>query len=484
MNRPVLTLLVLIFLISPLHAQTTLDRIRSEGVLRIGTDATFPPLESRVNDRFEGFDIDLGNAMGKELGVKVEWTNSSFDGIFPALLSKKFDLVMSSVTITPERKAKMGFSRPYYNAGQIIAVRRDGEELRLFKELTGKQVGVQINTTAQFALEKQGGVTIKKYNSIDLALTDLKNSRLDAVVSDAPVVRYMVRKGFSELKAVGEPLTEEYYGVVMRQDDGDLQKAVNDALTRIAERGEYARLHKKWFGAEAQMPGVTQTISLRQKEEKAEPLSAQKVMPPLLRGLALTLELTLLSLLGGLPIGLLVALARLSKFKPLAWAAGVYVEFLRGTPLLVQIFAIYYVLPAVGINLPDFTSAVIAFSLNGGAYMAEIFRAGIQSIDKGQMEAAQSLGMSYAMAMRLVVLPQALRRVIPPLTNEGIALLKDTSLAQVVAISELTRSGSELSSRLASPTVIWPIVALLYLVMTFPLTRLTRYLERRWEVGR
>jgi His/Glu/Gln/Arg/opine family amino acid ABC transporter permease subunit len=483
MNRCIFTFVIVAFFVTPLHAQTTLERIRSEGVLRIGTDATYPPLESKGSDGFEGFDIDLGNAIGKELGVKVEWTNSSFDGIFPALLSKKFDLVMSSVTITPERKAKMGFSRPYYNAGQIIAVRSDGEEFRTFKELTGKQVGVQINTTAQFALEKQGGVSIKKYNSIDLSLSDLKNGRLDAVVSDAPVVRYMVRKGFSELKAVGEPLTEEYYGIVMRKEDDDLQKAVNDALVRIAERGDYVRLHQKWFGVEGQMPQVAQTDSGSHRE-KAELLSTQKVMPPLLRGLVLTLELTLLSLLGGLPIGLLVALARLSKFKPLTWAAGFYVEFLRGTPLLVQIFAIYYVLPAIGINLPDFTSAVIAFSLNGGAYMAEIFRAGIQSIDKGQMEAAQSLGMNYAMAMRLVVLPQALRRVIPPLTNEGIALLKDTSLAQVVAISELTRAGSELSSRLAAPTVIWPIVAVLYLVMTFPLTRLTQYWEKRWEVGR
>lgn len=482
MNRCIITFIITVFFVTPLHAQSTLERIRSEGILRIGTDATYPPLESKGSDGFEGFDIDLGNAIGKELGVEVEWTNSSFDGIFPALLSKKFDLVMSSVTITPERKAKMAFSRPYYNAGQIIAVQRDGEEFRSFKELTGKQVGVQINTTGQFVLEKQGGVTIKKYNSIDLALSDLKNGRLDAVVSDAPVVRYMVRKGFSELKAVGEPLTEEYYGIVMRKDDTDLQKAVNDALVRIAERGDYTRLHQRWFGVEAQMPQMD--TSSTKVEDKAEPLSAQKVMPPLLRGLVLTLQLTLLSLLGGLPIGLLVALARLSKFKPLAWAAGFYVEFLRGTPLLVQIFAIYYVLPAVGINLPDFTSAVIAFSLNGGAYMAEIFRAGIQSIDKGQIEAAQSLGMNYAMAMRLVVLPQALRRVIPPLTNEGIALLKDTSLAQVVAISELTRAGSELSSRLGDPIHVWPIVALLYLAMTFPLTRLTQYLEKRWEAGR
>jgi His/Glu/Gln/Arg/opine family amino acid ABC transporter permease subunit len=485
---------VVILLIGPLAAPAfstgALERVRAEGVLRIGTDATYPPFEAKAGDRFEGFDIDLGELIGQELGVRVAWTNMSFDGIFPALLAKKFDLVMSSVTITPERQAKMAFSCPYYNAGQIIAVQRGEPRFRSLADLAGQEVGAQINTTGQVELEKRGDVHIKKFNSIDLALLDLKNGRLAAVVSDAPTVRYMLKRGFPNLTTVGEPFTSEHYGIALRPEDTDLLAAVNAALARLAETGAYARQHEKWFGVAAEMPSVSgppeqvegKMVTLSGREG-AETPSERRVLRPLLRGLALTVRLTTMSLLCGLPLGLLIGLARITKFRPLAWVAGLYVEFMRGTPLLVQIFAIYFVLPTVGLNLPPFPCALVAFSLNAAAYLAEIFRAGIQSIDVGQMEAAQSLGMTYGLAMRLVILPQAIRRVIPPLTNEAIALLKDTSLVSVIAISELTRTGSELASRLADPLRVWPLVALLYLAMTFPLTRLTHTLERRWEVG-
>ena len=161
--------------------------------------------------------------------------------------------------------------------------------------------------------------------------------------------------------------------------------------------------------------------------------------------------------------------------------AAVYVEVVRGTPLLVQILFIYFVLPAFGVNLPAFTSGVIALTLNSAAYLAEIFRAGIESIETGQMEAARSLGMTYAQAMRRVILPQTFRRVLPPLTNEGIALLKDSSLVSVIGLTELARTGQELASRYAAPLTIWPMVALLYLLLTFPLTRVAQQLERRWR---
>ena len=156
-------------------------------------------------------------------------------------------------------------------------------------------------------------------------------------------------------------------------------------------------------------------------------------------------------------------------------------ELVRGTPLLVQILFIYFVLPVFGVSLPAFTSGILALTLNSAAYLAEIFRAGIQSIDVGQMEAARSLGMTYPQAMRRVILPQTFRRVLPPLTNEGIALLKDSSLVSVIGLTELARTGQELASRYAAPLTIWPMVALLYLALTFPLTRVAEYLERRWR---
>jgi ABC-type amino acid transport system permease subunit len=153
---------------------------------------------------------------------------------------------------------------------------------------------------------------------------------------------------------------------------------------------------------------------------------------------------------------------------------------IRGTPLLVQIYIVYFVLPAVGISLPPFVSGLVALSLNSAAYVSEIFRAGIQSIDAGQGEAARALGMSHVQAMRYIILPQTLRRVLPPLTNEAVALLKDSSLVSVVSLSELMRMGREIVTTSGAPTTVYLAVALLYLAMTLPLTALVRYLESRW----
>src|SRR3954462_3764885 len=195
-RRAALTLLlILLFPFSSL-AQTALQNVRQSGELRIGTDATYPPFESAEGEQFSGFDIDLANAIARELGVKARFINASLDGIFPALQNGTFDAVMSSVTIQPERSASMLFTDPYYDSGQLIAVRKETQNVNAPDDLKGKTVGVQINTTAQYDLEKREGVNVAKYNTIDLALLDLQNNRIDAVVSDAPVLKYMIFKSF------------------------------------------------------------------------------------------------------------------------------------------------------------------------------------------------------------------------------------------------------------------------------------------------
>lgn len=442
----------------------------AQEILRIGTDATYPPLESKDGDKYVGFDIDLGEAIGKEIGRKVEWTNSGFDGIFAALQADKFDAVMSSVTITDDRKRQLAFSDPYYTAGQALASRKGGTAYSDVAQLKGKTVGIQINTTAAEVLKKRPDVAVSKYNSIDLALLDLQNGKLDAVMTDSPVLRYMLLRSFTGLQLADKLLTEERYGIAMRQGDPGLVAKVNGALRKLNDSGQLAKLKEKWFGEKA--------------DAAVRPFTAGELLGriwlPLVRAAGMTVQLTLLALLLGLPLGLLVALLRLSRFGLLSWIAAIYVEIFRGTPLLVQIFTVYYVLPALGITLAAWPAALLAFSLNSAAYVAEIFRAGIQSIDVGQMESARSLGMSYGLAMRLVILPQAFRRVLPPLTNEAIALLKDTSLVSVIALIELTRRGQELTGQYARPMVIWPLVGLIYLILTVPLTRLANGLERRW----
>ena len=190
-------------------------------------------------------------------------------------------------------------------------------------------------------------------------------------------------------------------------------------------------------------------------------------LPLLLQGALVTLEITALAVGLGLVFGLLAALAQLSRWAPLRIVAKVYVDFIRGTPLLVQIFIIYFALPVIiGQRIDPFVAAVAACSINSGAYVAEIFRAGIQSIDIGQMRAGLSLGMNWNQTMRYIILPQAFKRIIPPLGNEFIAMLKDSSLVSVIGFEELTRSGQLIISETYGSLEIWSAVAILYLIMT------------------
>ena len=204
--------------------------------------------------------------------------------------------------------------------------------------------------------------------------------------------------------------------------------------------------------------------------------------PLLLVGAGVTIQITVLSTAIGFVIGLVVGVARISHLRPLRLLAEVYVEFFRGTPLLVQIFLFYFALPVItGQRIDPFIAAISACGINSGAYVAEIFRAGIQSVDEGQMEAGRSLGMTWLQTMRYIIVPQAFKRVIPPLGNEFIAMLKDSSLVSVIGFEELTRSGQLIIARTYGSLEIWPCVAIIYLVMTLSISQLVAYLERRFR---
>jgi His/Glu/Gln/Arg/opine family amino acid ABC transporter permease subunit len=455
-------------------AQSALERVRASGRLRVGIDATYPPFGIAEGGEFSGFDVDIARAIARELRVQAELVNASFDGVFPALQNGSFDVVISAVTITPERRATMLFSDPYISAGQQLAVRGDSV-IAGPDDLGGRTVGVQINTTAQFSMEKRPGVTIAKYNTIDLALLDLQNGRVEAVASDGPVLRYMVGRSFPGLKTVGAEYTDEQFGIVLARASDDLRRAVNAALWRLQDSGEYAKIYSKWFGERAD------TGAAAAAPRAFDTSIIARTWSFFLRGVWMTAVMAVSALVLGLPFGLCLALARVQSKRLFTTPAAIYVEVMRGTPLLVQILFVYFVLPSVGINLPAYTSGILALTLNAAAYISEVIRAGILSIDAGQMEAARALGMSYWQAMRRIILPQTFRRVVPPLTNEGIALLKDSSLVSVIGLTELARTGQELASRYAAPLTIWPLVALLYLALTFPLTRVAEYLERRWR---
>lgn len=488
-------------------AQGALDDIRRRGELVIATDATYPPFEVKENDEIVGFDADIGAGLARALGVKVRWVNLEWAGVLGALESGKADIVMAGVTITEERKTKgYLFSRPYFLSGQVIARRKGDTRIQRPEDLKDKTVSVQAETTGQFAVDKIGVPKSHqlRFDQVQDGLMDVRNKKSDATVGDLPTIQAILRKGYPEIEIVGPPFVKENLGIVGWKAKPEVIAAINGALAKLLVDGTYARAYEKWIGEpytpalvanfEAVKGAGSKIADLPTQSAAGAATSAPAVtgtaftfrwdlfesaLPLLVRGAGLTLVLTALSLVFGIAGGLTLALARLSPLKFLRPIAVAYVEVVRGTPLLMQIYVIYFVLPAIGIELSPFNAGVLALSLNAAAYAAEVFRGGIESIDPGQMEAARSLGMSHRRAMRWVILPQTIRRVMPPLTNEAVALLKDSSLVSVVALSELMRTGKEIATNSGSPTTVFLTVAILYLGMTLPLTWLVRRLEVR-----
>ncbi|MCZ8189209.1 MAG: ABC transporter permease subunit [Microcystis sp. LE19-338.1B] len=437
---------------------------------RVATEATFPPFEFQQGGQLTGFDIDLMRAIGKEADLNIDFRNLPFDGIIPALQARTVEAAISGMTITAERAQAISFSRPYFRAGLAIAVREDNKTIKNFEDLKGKKIAVQIGTTGALEATKIPGAVVSQFDSAALALQELINGRVEAVVNDKPVTLYAIKEaGLRGVKVVGELLTEEFYGIALPKNSPYLQ-LINDALGRVIESGQYDVIFQQWFG---EKPPVLPLVAPALKNLQESRFNWGELFYNLIvKGVPWTILLTVLSFLFGLIGGTLVAIALISPYKWLKIICRIYVDFFRGTPMLVQLFLIYFGLPGlfreIGLNidLDRLPAALFALSLNVAAYLAEIMRGGIQSIDNGQWEACSSLGMSPVQTMREVIFPQAFRRMLPPLGNEFITLIKDTSLAAVIGFEELFRQGQLMVATTYKAFEIYIAVALVYLVLT------------------
>jgi polar amino acid transport system substrate-binding protein len=228
---------------------STLEEIKARGKIIIGTDATYPPMEFHdEKGEIVGFDIDLGRAIARELGVEAEFVDTAWDGIFPALDAKKFDIIMSSTSITEERLKSKAMSDPYYVTSQAIAVKKGNTTIKGPEDLVGKVVAVQIGTTGDLAVSEIEGVEVKRFDTIDKAYMEVMNGRADAVVNDLSEVSYRM-KILPDMEIVATFREgEEKYGVTMRQEDTDLLEAINQTLKKLKDSGEYDEIYKKWFG--------------------------------------------------------------------------------------------------------------------------------------------------------------------------------------------------------------------------------------------
>ncbi len=221
------------------------------GKIVIATDATWPPMEF-VNAEKEivGFDIDLMNLAAKKGGFEVEFKNTAWDGIFAGLANKQYDAVMSSVTITEERKETMDFSIPYINAGQVLIVKESVSGVSELADLKGEAVGAQIGTTGFFEIEKVDGVEAKSYDELGLAIEDLANGRIAGVVADTPIAADYVLQNENykgKLKIVGEPFTDEYYGVAVKKGNSEVLEIINKGLEKVVDTKDYEKLEDKWL---------------------------------------------------------------------------------------------------------------------------------------------------------------------------------------------------------------------------------------------
>lgn len=475
--------LVGILLVISLNSYLT-SSSNAQGVLQVGTEPAFPPFEMQAPDGkgFTGFDIDLFRAIGEEAGLEIQFQSMPFDGLIPALQTQSIDAAISGMTITPERAQTIDFTRPYFQSGLAIAVRKENKnEITSFDDLENKKIAVAIGTTGAKSAAEIPGAEVVTFDNSALALQELSNGNVDAVVNDAPVTLYAIKVGnLDNVEVVGELLTEEYYGIALPKNSPNLEK-INDALDELLKSGRYRELYQKWFAGEPpKLPLVAPAL-----EGEGASFSWIETFRTLFWGALVTILLTAFSVFFGTIGGTLLATATISDFKPLGWVTRIYVDFFRGTPLLVQIFMIYFGIPSllqeIGLDFTfnRFAAAVTALSLNSAAYLAEIIRGGIQSIDRGQWEAAQSMGMGWTQTMRHVVFPQAFRRMLPPLGNEFITMIKDTSLVAIIGFEELFRQGQLMVATTYRAFEIYAAVALIYLLLTFAASRLFSWLEKR-----
>lgn len=451
-----------------------LARIRSAGVLRVAIDATYPPMEFLEGGQPVGFDVDLARELARRLGVTAEFIVMDWDGILAGLTSGRYDIILSSMNITPARQQQVDFIE-YARMSQVF-VTTQGRNIRTEQELAGQRVAVQTNTTSQRWVEQlqQRGVAVREVRPFPGATESfaaVKSGQADVIVIDEPVGRFFARRDGSFV-ITGQALEPEPIGIAINKQDKDLSAAISRALDDIRRSGELKRLSELWFGGELGQPLTPQGFWSFSKEV---------VLPRVLQGLRVTLQLTLGSGGLGIALGLLVALARISRRRIVRGAATAYITLFRGTPLLLQLLFIFFALPLImGVRLGPMAAGLAALSLNAAAYIAEIFRAAIESIDKGQMEAARALGMSHELAMRRIILPQTFRRLIPPLVNELAALSKDTSLVMVIALPEMLYETKQLAGTYLRPEV-YAWAAIGYLIIVVALSALAQRLERRLE---
>jgi polar amino acid transport system substrate-binding protein len=510
------------------QADELANRLRArfpDGVLRWAGDAEggapYQFLDPDDPDKVIGYEVEIADALAEIIGrrmdapLRAEFVQYKWVNLRPGLDKGDYDLFLSGYEIAPDTAAGVLFARPYYIYAQQLVVRRDEREIEEVADCLNKRVGTLSGSAAERYLQEAGVEKVVGYEGQVEPYRDLELGRVDAVLLDTPITTYYALPN-PKLKFVGPRMAHGEYGIPVRLEDADLRDALDEALGELMVSGRLAEILRKWNlwnadqaqlarGNAAELAGLGFDadglplaasliagggVDVNVLRNTAERWTFDRYAPLLLKAAGMTVFLTCTSMALAMTIGLAVSLCRMYGPAPLRWAALGYIEFFRGIPLLLLLTFLYYgVMPVFDevLNplLPDwFTigmlTAILGFGLNYAAYEAEIYRSAIQSVPLGQWEAGRALGMSEPLCFRRIIFPQAFRTALGPMTNDFVAMFKDTSLVSVIAVAELTGKYSILSRSSLKFVEMGILTAALYLAMSVPLGYLSRWLEHRW----
>jgi polar amino acid transport system substrate-binding protein len=480
---------LLLLCLSFVHASA-----RAQAVLRWGADpsggAPYVFSDPAHPDRYAGYELEMVEALAAAMNRRPEFVPTDWETIVTSLRRGEFDVVVNGLEPTEDRARVILFSKPYYIFQLQLTVRKNETRIRTLEDCRSRTVGTLGNTAASRLLEKEG-IPFRGYADPVGAYQDLELGRIDAVLMDNPAEMFYARAN-TRLKPAGEPSHRGAYVVGLRKGDEALKAEVDAGIDKIMRDGTLEKILRKWGlwnDAQAELEGAARTdvaAGERKPEEVAYEVTASSfnwggALLRLSRAALVTVLLSFGAMVIAVTLGLALAVGQSQGPAWLRALCTVYVEFFRGTPVLVQLLFLYFGLPRLGLAMPGWLTALVGLGLNYAAYESQVYRAALEAIPRGQFEAAYSLGMSPVLAFRRIILPQALRIALPPMTNDFVSLFKDTSVAFAISVWELATAYRELANASGEFMLLGLIVSAFYLLMSLPLARLARRLELRLQ---
>jgi polar amino acid transport system substrate-binding protein len=460
--------------------------------------APFVEADPSNPDRLVGFDVEIADLIAHGLGRKASFINITFTSIDQSIERGDADIGLSGIEDTPARRANMATTVPYYEFREVLSVRdADAMRFRALADLGGRRVGTLGGTIAYDILlraERDFGIKAVSYDDDFHPYSDLVIGRLDAVLLDN-VLAERRRRSIPGFTIQPQSIAVSHYVGVLASWNTALRDQVNEILRNAMRDGALERIFRKWNIWNEDQAGLYRRVLAG---ESVSPVSGLETMdltsalsgweairqylPSLVRASVVTIVLSCISMGLAVVLGVSIASGRVyGRGLTQALLTG-YVEVMRGTPILLQLFVIYYGIADV-IRLPAFVAALLGLALNYAAYESEIYRGALEAVPIGQLEAARILGLSERQVLALVRGPQAFRLALAPMTNDFIALLKDSSLVSVLTVLELTKQTQIFATNVGSWVIPGLLCAALYLAMSLPLAALARRLERRWKAA-